>query len=74
MKHNFYFLGIIFLSLTAFSQVPGGFSLLVGGQNTSFNSSSISTTPEIGYKYGISWMGGYHETYNYQVDINQSFW
>jgi hypothetical protein len=72
MKKKFYFIGILFLSFTAFSQVPGGFSLLVGGQNTNFNSSSISTKPGIGYKYGISWFGGYHETYNFQIDLNQS--
>ncbi len=57
-----------------FAQAPRGFSLTAGINQTDLNSKDLLTESGIGFKAGTIFNFGYHESYNYQVELfyNQS--
>ncbi len=64
------------LMLTAMlqAQAPGGFAAFAGLNATSFESDDLLAEGGMGYRAGVVFLCGYHETYNYQFEFayNQS--
>jgi hypothetical protein len=62
-------LAILLANLSSFSQAPRGLFVAAGVNQTSIKSSDLLTTPEIGYKLGLIFALGFHESYNYQIEF-----
>ena len=67
-----YIIFCLFVSLSALSQAPRGFYLNAGLNQTNFDSEDLASTAGIGYKAGINFNMGYHETYNFQIEMGVS--
>lgn len=65
---------LVLLPLFSFAQAPRGFYLMAGGNSSYLESEDIASESGIGYRAGLNFNFGYHETYNYQAEmvINQS--
>lgn len=72
MKKLIYLL--LFIPLLSFSQAPRGFYLMAGANSTTIQSDDLATEAGIGYRAGLNFNFGYHESYNYQAELvlNQS--
>ena len=57
------------LSFSIYSQAPRGFYAKALVNNTSFKSKDMLADAAIGYGVGINFNFGYHETYNYQIEV-----
>ena len=73
MKKLIYLL--LFIPLLSFSQAPRGFYLMAGANSTTLQSDDLASEMGIGYRAGLNFNFGYHETYNYQAELvlNQSY-
>ena len=65
LKYIFFLL----LITKCFSQAPRGFYGVLGVTQTDLASKDLATSPALGYKAGINFQMGYHETYNFQLEI-----
>lgn len=68
MKKIFIYTTIL-LSNLIFSQAPRGFYLTGGTNQTTIVSKDLNVTPAIGYNGGINFQFGYHESYNFEIDL-----
>lgn len=68
MKY-FTFLSTFLICLTLQAQAPRGFSLSSGLNYTTFESDDLLADPGMGFKVGTVFNTGYHETYNYQIEV-----
>jgi hypothetical protein len=68
MKKILYFV-ILIANIVSYSQAPRGMYVAVGLNQTSFKSSDILSDSGIGYKLGLIHAIGFHESYNYQLEI-----
>jgi hypothetical protein len=59
---------LLLLPAILFSQAPRGFYLMAGANSTTLKSDDILSDSGIGYKAGLNFNFGYHETYNYQIE------
>ncbi|MDR6968436.1 hypothetical protein J2X31_002459 [Flavobacterium arsenatis] len=71
MKYFTFFI-IFLLSFSIQAQAPQGFSLSAGGNYSGLQSDDLQNSAALGYKYGIVFTFGYHETYNYQIEFFQN--
>ncbi len=69
MKNNIY-LALLLFSTYTFSQAPIGFYLNIGANQTAIQSKDLLTVAKPGYTAGINFLMGYHETYNYQIEVS----
>lgn len=69
---NIFLTILLIASVTVFGQVPRGFYGKISGNYTTLNSSDLLASSGTGYGFGINFNMGYHETYNYQVEISQN--
>lgn len=60
---------LLLTSMAIFGQAPRGFYATAGVSQSNLNSSDLVSTPGIGYKLGINFNMGYHENFNYQIEI-----
>ncbi|WP_147298266.1 hypothetical protein [Flavobacterium aquicola] len=63
------FFSILFFTLTIYSQAPRGFYAVAGLSQTELKSSDLLTEPNLGFLLGINFQMGYHESYNYQMEL-----
>ncbi|MEL1255635.1 outer membrane beta-barrel protein [Flavobacterium sp. DGU38] len=63
------FLSILFCTLSIYSQAPRGFYAFAGFDQTELKSSDLLTDPNLGFLLGLNFQMGYHETYNYQLEL-----
>lgn len=68
-KQTLLFLSIFFCTLSIYSQAPRGFYALAGFSQTELKSSDLLTEPNPGFLLGINFQMGYHENYNYQIEL-----
>ncbi len=68
MKKIFYF-AILIANFASYCQAPRGFYLSLGGNQTSLKSTDLLSDPAFGYKAGLTFSTGYHESYNYQIEF-----
>lgn len=71
MKY-FTFFTIFLFSINLQAQAPQGFSISAGGNYSNLVSDDLIANPALGYKYGVVFTFGYHETYNYQIEFFQN--
>jgi len=62
-------LAIFLATFAAYSQAPRGFYALAGITQSDLKSDDLLSTPGIGYKAGLNFNMGYHESYNYQIEM-----
>lgn len=72
MKKIFIYTTIL-LSNLIFSQAPRGFYLTGGTNQTTIISDDLTVTPATGFNGGLNFQFGYHESYNFEVDIMANF-
>ena len=65
----FTFFSILLMTVLVQAQAPRGFYVAAGVNQSSFSSNHLLADPSIGYKAGINFNFGYHETYNYQIEV-----
>lgn len=63
------FLSIFFCTLSIYSQAPRGFYAFAGFDHTELKSSDLLTDPNLGFLLGLNFQMGYHENYNYQLEL-----
>ena len=68
-KQSLLFFSILFFTLSIYSQAPRGFYAVGGLSQTELKSSDLLTEPNLGFLLGINFQMGYHESYNYQMEI-----
>jgi hypothetical protein len=68
MKKTLLF-AIFLATFAGYSQAPRGFYATAGITQTELKSSDLLSTPGIGYKTGLNFNMGYHENYNYQIEM-----
>jgi hypothetical protein len=68
MKH-ISLITIFFLGFMAQAQAPIGFYLSGGVTQTSLKSDDLLADPGMGFKIGSIFNMGYHQSYNYQVEV-----
>lgn len=68
-KQNLLILSLILISFYAYSQAPRGFYLATGYSQTSLKSSDFLSESKPGFFVGSNFNFGYHESYNYQVEV-----
>jgi Outer membrane protein beta-barrel domain len=76
MKKNvLLYISVLLFSVLSFGQAPRGFYFKGFMNSTSIKSDYLIADPGIGYGAGINFNMGYHETYNYQMEIlfNQQY-
>jgi hypothetical protein len=54
------------------AQAPIGFLLSVGGNYSTIGSDDLLVDPSAGYKFGLAFNFGYHESYSYQIEVFQN--
>lgn len=69
-KQQLFFLSILFFTLSIYSQAPRGFYAVAGLSQTELKSSDLLTEPNLGFLLGINFQMGYHESYNYQIELS----
>jgi hypothetical protein len=67
---NYYCATLILFALNVFSQAPRGFYGKASINQTVINSKDILSTSGIGYNACLNYNTGYHETYNYQIEVS----
>lgn len=72
MKY-FTLFSLFFISFTLQAQAPRGFYLSAGLTSASLESDHLLGDPAMGFKGGLNFNFGYHETYNYQIEVMSSF-
>jgi hypothetical protein len=68
-KQTLLFLNILFCTLSAYSQAPRGFYALAGFNRTELKSSDLLSEPNPGFLLGVNFQMGYHENFNYQMEL-----
>lgn len=68
MKY-FLLFSTLFLSACTQAQAPRSFYFAAGVNQTNLKSDDLFADPSTGFKGGITFNMGYHETYNYQVEV-----
>lgn len=71
MKY-FTIVAFFLISFNIKAQAPQGFSLSAGGNYSNIQSDDLLVNAGFGYKYGIVFTFGYHESYNYQIELFQN--
>ncbi|HEX9978960.1 MAG TPA: outer membrane beta-barrel protein [Flavobacterium sp.] len=66
---NITFFSIILFSFCLQAQAPRGFSISAGLNQTMLDSDDLLADPGVGFKGGLVFNWGYHETYNYQIEV-----
>lgn len=69
-KQILLFISILFCTLSIYSQAPRGFYAVAGLSQTELKSSDLLTEPNLGFLLGLNFQMGYHESYNYQMELN----
>lgn len=69
-KQSLLFISIIFFTLSIYSQAPRGFYAVAGLGQTELKSSDLLTEPNLGFLLGLTMQMGYHENYNYQMELS----
>ena len=62
----------IFACFNSFGQAPRGFYGKTFINESTFKSNDILSDPALGYGVGVNFNCGYHESYNYQIEITYS--
>ena len=60
---------IFIASISCFAQAPRGLYGSVGISQSNLSSSDVLSSPAIGYKFGLNFLMGYHENYNFQAEF-----
>lgn len=68
-KQTLLFLSILFCTFSIYSQAPRGFYAVAGLSRTELKSPDLLTEPNLGFLLGINFQMGYHESYNYQMEL-----
>lgn len=68
-KQTLLFISILFCTLSIYSQAPRGFYAVAGLSQTELKSSDLLTEPNLGFLLGLNFQMGYHESYNYQMEL-----
>jgi hypothetical protein len=68
-KQTLFFLSIFFCILSIYSQAPRGFYVVAGLNRTELKSSDLLTEPNPGFLLGLNYQMGYHENYNFQMEL-----
>ncbi len=73
MKRALFFI-FLFSAVTVTAQAPRGVYFAAGLNQSSLQSDDLLATSALGWRVGVNANFGYHETYNYQIEIafNQS--
>ncbi|MEP6931749.1 MAG: outer membrane beta-barrel protein [Flavobacterium sp.] len=58
---------ILFITISINAQVPRGFSVGVGMNQTMLDSDDLLSDPNLSYNAGIAFNMGYHESFNYEI-------
>ncbi len=69
MKHTTTLIAFLFICICSQAQAPRGFSILAGVNQMSLESDDLLADSGIGFKTGLIFNMGYHETYNYQFEV-----
>lgn len=72
MKY-FTLFSLFFISLTLQAQAPRGFYLAAGLTSANLESDHLLGDPAMGFKGGLNFNAGYHETYNFQLELMYSY-
>ncbi len=63
------FILFFFIIISTQAQVPRGFSLGVGMNQTMLDSDDLLSDPNLSYSAGIAFNFGYHESFNYEANF-----
>ncbi|MCZ8196559.1 MAG: outer membrane beta-barrel protein [Flavobacterium sp.] len=66
---KYYFITLLVVSLNAYSQAPRAFYVTAGFSQSALESKDLLSTAGAGFMAGVDFNFGYHQTYNYQVEI-----
>ncbi|MEW5676503.1 outer membrane beta-barrel protein [Flavobacterium enshiense] len=70
MKKNIlYTITALLFTFCTYAQAPRAWYASVGASQTELKSSDLLADPGFGYKLGLIFSMGYHESYNYQVEL-----
>jgi hypothetical protein len=69
MKKLTILITLFFFNLSIYSQAPRGFYIAAGFSQTNLESSDLLTEAKPGFYTSINMLMGYHENYNYQLEI-----
>lgn len=69
MKKLTILITLFFFNLSIYSQAPRGFYIAAGFSQTNLESSDLLTESKPGFYTSINMLMGYHENYNYQLEI-----
>ncbi|PWB28443.1 outer membrane beta-barrel protein [Flavobacterium sp. HTF] len=69
MKKLTILITIFFFNLSIYSQAPRGFYLAAGFNQTDLKSSDLLSEGKPGFYTSLNMLMGYHENYNYQLEI-----
>lgn len=64
------FISVLLFNLSVYSQAPRGFYASAGLSQTNLKSSDLINNSKPGFFAGINALMGYHENYNYQLEIS----
>jgi hypothetical protein len=65
--HSFIF--FFFIIISANAQVPRGFSVGIGMNQTMLDSDDLLSDPNLSYSAGLGFNFGYHESFNYETNF-----
>lgn len=68
-KQILLFISVLFCTLSIYSQAPRGFYTVAGLSQTKLKSNDLLTEPNPGFLMGVNFQMGYHESYNYQLEL-----